>query len=164
MLSLFLNAKSPVPAYQYMPVRGVRMRRISEIFLYSLIVYSCEERNIAKALLFQTVTRTVYCFAKVPISSRNQHPPRLAILESTFAFSMPSVSKSVKIVFAFSQCCDILQNALLRPPVHTSLFASSHPALSSHAEFWCTDENGCPPERQTPHNGQPCCTNDEKTT
>ena len=101
LLSLFLNAKSPVPAYQYMSVRGVRMRRISEIFLYSLIVYSCEERNIAKALLFQTVTRIVYCFAKVPISSRNQHPPRLAILESTFASSMPSAPKSVKIVFAF---------------------------------------------------------------
>lgn len=98
------------------------MRRISEIFLYSLIVYSCEERNIAKTLLFQTVTRIVYCFAKVPISSRNQHSPRLATLESTFASSMPSVSKSVKIVFAFSQCRDILQNALLRdhPVPHPS--------------------------------------------
>ena len=110
-----------------MPVRGVRIRRISEIFLYSLIVYSCEERNIAKTLLFQTVTRIVYCFAKVPISSRNQHPPRLAILESTFASSMPSVSKSVKIVFAFSQCCDILQNALLRdPPSATQAFSPAH--------------------------------------
>ena len=125
MLSLFLNAKSPAPAYQYMPVRGVRMRRISEIFLYSLIVYSCEERNIAKTLLFQTATRIVYCFAKVPISSRNQHPPRLAILESTFIFSMPSAPKSVKIVFAFSPSPNAAISCKMRfcaaPQCHTPL-------------------------------------------
>ena len=135
LLSLFLNAKSPAPTYQYMPVRGVRMRRISEIFLYSLIVYSCEERNIAKALLFQTVTRTVYCFAKVPISSRNQHPPRLAILESTFASSMPSAPKSVKIIFDFSQCCDILQNALLRPPMPHKPLSQTVPCTQPPCHF-----------------------------
>ena len=62
-----------------------------------------ERENIAKILLFQAVIRGYFTVWQVPISSRNQHPPRLTILESMFASpSMPSATDSVKGIF---YCC-----------------------------------------------------------